>query len=150
MDAEGAWVIWLIFGGAALFCLLYTPVTWLGYRRLASRGVQAAAEVVEADTEEAYTVDRHGVGGYETEHYVKVRFTTTGGRLFGVRLKVPKALEPGTGMPIVYDPDDPASARIFRSRDYWVRNATVGALGFVVFALIGGAMLWGIGAIDLG
>lgn len=150
MDAEGAWIVWLIFGGVALFALLFTPIDWLVYQRLASRGGQAAAEVVDADTEESYTIDRNGVGGYETEHYVKLRFTTSDERLFGVRLRVPKALEPGTGMPIIYDPDDPTRVRIFRSRGYWVRNAISGVIGFVVFAIIGGAILWGMGAIDVG
>ncbi len=86
------------------------------HRRFLARAHSAVAKVVHSWSEE-YTTDSRTFGDQtRTSYHVSVEYPTEDGRLFSANLLVGELMEPGTEIPVIYDPDDPNDVRAVRPR----------------------------------
>jgi hypothetical protein len=144
----GAWLIVLIFGGVALWCLLVTPLKRRRFERFAKDAVWATARVVSTDSKTSSDFGDPGAQEVRT-YYGDLEFSTEDGRLFQVRREVRKELQTGAEVQVAYHPSDPYEARLDWTDNVWAGSNWPGVLGFVVFAAVGIGFLMGIGAIEL-
>ena len=120
----------LIFGGVAIFCFSFALKTWISFSNLKKTGVATLGKIIDIvdDPENTWITVRYhdGVGN---SHTIRSSIASS-----GYRKQLGKEIE------VLYDPTDPAIARIVDDVfDQTVMLLSIGS----VFGVIAAILAWG-------
>jgi hypothetical protein len=130
-------LVGVVFGGVALVLLGVCTLLVLNDREFRSTAVETTGTVVAYETH--YDTDE----GRRRESYSPVvRFTAPDGRQLEARTNVSTSSRPRIGdrVTVLYQPDDPADARIDTATTRLVGPLITGGLGGI-FAIVGAILL---------
>jgi uncharacterized protein DUF3592 len=126
------WAVLLIFGTIGLAALAGGTLWGLESYPVIRNNVPARGTVVEVIAEKSDAssgIAYFPIVEFSTEDNVRVRFRSATGSVGAAEY------EAGTTVDVLYDPRNPANARIGSFKQLWAGPLTTGAIGFILFLL---------------